>query len=126
MYPSSKLKPAIGLLAFMLAGAACALAQAEINPDHFPDPAQPTLTVKKTAVSPASTKIAAVKRSSVVTTQPSASHRESAVHGSARPAVQAPAASHTRHTTSNAADVAQHDSDNKKKLVSEARRHATP
>ena len=112
------------VLAFLLASAACALAQAEINPDHFDD--APQQSVKRTSATPAAHAKAnfhATQR----TAQRAALQSGTTTHGSVHPARNDTARAATAHHSSSTKRFLQSDSDKRKKqLVSEAHGHGAP
>lgn len=124
MNPIRKFRCAIGLLAFMLASAACALAQAEINPDHFDDAPQQTPAVKRAALLPGTPHALPASKAQRVKQQ-TASRAGTATQGSAQASAKAATAGSIR--PGNSKDLPQSDlGKRKKKLISEARHHATP
>lgn len=125
MNPMRKFRCTIGLLAFMLAGAACALAQAEINPDHFDDAPQQTPAVKRAALTPGTPHAIPGTTTSQNVKQQTASRAGTAAQGSAHASARATTAGSVPPGKSSV--LPQSDSDQlKKKLVSEVRRHDTP
>lgn len=47
MNPIKSLRPVLMVLGFVLFGALCAMAQAEVDPDHFDRPPQQTVSIQK-------------------------------------------------------------------------------
>jgi len=47
MYPIKRLRPMVAISGLILFSAICAMAQAEVDPDHFDRAPQPTLAIQK-------------------------------------------------------------------------------